>query len=634
MKRLESGTPTSCYLDVDKSAVIGRDVTAYRVLSGRRLRRITMVLAGVILVLSVLLKHGAWRAVLAAGVAITVVVSVRWKPDLVATRLIEAVAPAILGAIMFRLTGRPEVLFLVVALLGFHADGRGVLLGGGVLAVAAASAGLWTAAAGLVIFSICLGGQVAGLGLQLRRRERLRLRLARSEHARRHEEEKSRRFEAMVQESGSIVMESQARMADEIRRHKRTEEVLRRAQARLQETNAQLLDAMDRSNVLALRADAANQAKSSFLAMMSHEIRTPLNGVLGTADLLLEDELTPAQRISLETIRTSGNSLLSILNDVLDFSRIESGQLALENIPFSPGRCVRETLQLFHGRAQARRLRLHMSIAQDVPDLVSGDAGRVRQVLGNFVSNAIKFTERGEVEIAVSVLPYATPGKLRLQFSVRDTGMGIPHEKQQLLFKAFSQLDVSTQRRFGGTGLGLAICRRLAELMDGEVSAESTVGVGSTFRCTIVVGEADVRPEETLAAPPSSAGRSVGLRVLVVDDERINQQVVLAMLTKLGHRGEVVSNGVEALEALRGHDYEVVLMDWHMPEMNGMETTRAIRTESNPVHQPWIIALTASAMPEDRDKCLGAGMNDYLTKPLKLDALREAFDRFDACESK
>ena len=248
------------------------------------------------------------------------------------------------------------------------------------------------------------------------------------------------------------------------------------------------------------------------------------------------------------------------------------------------------------------------------------------------MSNAIKFTERGEVEVSVSVLPYGAPGKLRLQFAVRDTGMGIPHEKQQMLFKPFSQLDASTQRRYGGTGLGLAICRRLVELMDGEVSAESTVGVGSIFRCTLVVAQAESRPQE--APPPASTGRSLVVRILVVDDERVNQQIAVAMLGKLGHRAEVARNGLEAVEALRSRDYEIVLMDWHMPEMNGLEATRAIRTELNPVHQPWIIALTASALPEDREKCIGAGMNDYLTKPLKLEALREAFTRFEACESK
>ncbi|MFH1498156.1 MAG: ATP-binding protein, partial [Verrucomicrobiota bacterium] len=440
------------------------------------------------------------------------------------------------------------------------------------------------------------------------------------------------RFEAMVQESAGIVMESQACMAAEIRRKQKAEEEMRLAQARLQETNARLHDAVDRASVLALRAEAANEAKGNFLATMSHEIRTPLNAVLGTAELLLEDELSPAQRSSLETIRNAGNGLLVILNDVLDFSRIESGQLALESLPFSPAQCVRETLQLFFGRAQARRLRLFMTVDEDVPDRVVGDAGRVRQVLANLVANAIKFTERGEVEVRVSRAAYAAPGKLRLRFSVRDTGMGIPHEKQSLLFKPFSQIDASTQRRFGGTGLGLAICRRLAELMDGDVSLESTVGAGSIFHCELVVGEL-----EGVAAPVSPGAtapvRSLVTRILVVDDERINLQIAQAMLGKLGHRAELARSGLEAMEALRARDYEVVLMDWHMPEMNGLEVTRAIRAELAPARQPWVVAVTASALPEDREACLAAGMNDYLTKPLNLDALRRAFERYEACES-
>ncbi len=504
------------------------------------------------------------------------------------------------------------------------------LLAGGMM-VAASDKGAQLAAAG--VMALCLHVRtVLWLKRHRKGRERLRRRLRDAVVSRRGEQAKACRFEAMVQESGGIVMESQARMAEEIRRRKRTEDGLLEAKAKLQETNALLIEAVDRSNVLALRAESANEAKGNFLAMMSHEIRTPLNGVLGTTDLLLEDELTPSQRSALETIRSSGNNLLSILNDVLDFSRIESGRLELAQIPFSPARCVRETLQLFFGRAQARRLRLHMTVAPDVPEMVRGDAGRVRQVLANFVGNAIKFTERGEVAVAISLLPYGAPDKMRLQFSVRDTGMGIPHEKQRLLFKPFSQIDASTQRRFGGTGLGLAICRRLIELMDGEVSVESSVGVGSVFRCNLVVAAAEKIPQE--AVPAATAGRSLVVRILVVDDERLNQQIAVAMLSKLGHRAEVARNGLEALDALRNRDYEIVLMDWHMPEMNGLEATRAIRTELNPVHQPWIIAVTASALPEDRQTCIEAGMNDYLTKPLKIEALREAFARFEACESK
>jgi len=438
-------------------------------------------------------------------------------------------------------------------------------------------------------------------------------------------------FEAMLQQSGSILMETQGRMAEEIRQQRRVEESLRVAQAQLEAVNHRLHDAIDRANALALRAESANEAKGNFLAMMSHEIRTPLNGVMGMADLLLEDELTPAQRSSIETIRSSGNNLMAMLNDVLDFAKIESGQLTLENLPFSPARCVREILQLFYGKAQARRLHLKMQVSPEVPEQLRGDAGRIRQVLTNFVSNAIKFTQRGEVEVGVSLLPYHTPGKLCVRFSVRDTGVGIPHEKQNLLFKPFSQLDASTQRRFGGTGLGLAICRRLAELMDGEVHVESTVGCGSVFSFTVIVSRAE--PAARPAEPAKIIARSASARILIVDDERLNRQIVVAMLAKLGYRADMARNGLEALDALRSSDYEIVFMDWHMPEMDGLEATRAIRTELDADHQPWVVALTASVLPEDREKCLNAGMNDYLPKPLTVDALRGAFARFEACES-
>jgi signal transduction histidine kinase/ActR/RegA family two-component response regulator len=590
-----------------------------------QLRLSTVAGLGTILV-TALADRGLPTVLGATGLVLVTVAVGRWMKS-AAGALVSAILLGMQGILVFFCTGRPEALYIAALMMSLQAGAAPILTGGGLLVITALLGGMPWTAAGLAATVVCLRVH----GIRHERRLGSRRRLTAVVRAKKHHESEARKFEAMVQESAAILMETQTHMAEHIRRQQRTESELREAKARLQETNARLLDAVDRANVFAVRAEAANEAKGSFLAMMSHEIRTPLNGVLGTTDLLLEDELTPAQRSSLETIRTSGNNLLSILNDVLDFSRIESGQLALEDIPFSPSRCMRETLQLFYGRAQARRLRLLMTVSPDVPEMVRGDAGRIRQVLANFVGNAIKFTERGEVEVLVDRQAYAVPGRLRLRFSVRDTGVGIPHEKQNLLFKPFSQLDASTQRRFGGTGLGLAICRRLAELMDGEVSVESTVGVGTIFHCSVVVGESETVAKEVL--PPAPPGRSLVTRILVVDDERINQQIAVAMLGKLGHRAEVARNGLEALEALRNRDYEIIFMDWHMPEMNGLEATRAIRTELNPVHQPWIIALTASAQPEDREKCISAGMNDYITKPLKLETLREAFARFESCES-
>jgi len=407
---------------------------------------------------------------------------------------------------------------------------------------------------------------------------------------------------------------------------------LRSAQAQLEGANEELKIAATHALDLANKAEAANHAKSNFLAVMSHEIRTPLNGVLGTAELLLEDELTMSQRSSLETIRSSGNQLLASLNDVLDFSKIESGNFTLETLPFSPARCVQETLQLFFGRAQARRLRLMAKVDPAVPAMVEGDATRLRQILANLVSNAIKFTERGEVEVSVS-RGLSVAGKTVLNFSVRDTGMGIPHEKQAMLFQAFNQLDASTQRRFGGTGLGLAICKRLVAWMGGQIEVDSTVGRGSIFSFNIQVAPLE-KATPVIATRVIAPARTQELRILVVEDERINQQITLAMLGRLKHTADVARSGIEAVDALRNRSYDVVFMDWHMPEMNGLDATRVIRTEFDITQQPWIIALTASALPEDRDTCLNAGMNDYLTKPLKLDALKGALLRFAGCESR
>jgi signal transduction histidine kinase/ActR/RegA family two-component response regulator len=605
-------------------------VVAWHKVVVREQRRLAAVVGAVTVVTVVLTGRGLLPAIVAAGITLVAVGAGRWmksgRAAFIAGPLIGAQ-----GVILFLCTGRPEVLLAAAIVVSLHAGPGSILAGGALLVITAQASGLPWAAAGLLMVVLGLWIHARRSENQLRRRARLHQRMATVVQSKKNQEVDAQTFEAMVEANAAIMMETQAKMAEHIRGQQHVETELREAKAHLQETNDRLLDAVDRANLFAVRADAANEAKGSFLAMMSHEIRTPLNGVLGTTDLLLEDELTPAQRSSLETIRNSGNNLLAILNDVLDFSRIESGQLALEDIPFSPSRCMRETLQLFYGRAQARRLRLLMTVSPEVPEMVKGDAGRIRQLLANFVSNAIKFTERGEVEVLVDRLAYGAHGRLRLQFSVRDTGIGIPHEKQNLLFKPFSQLDASTQRRYGGTGLGLAICRRLAELMDGEVSVESTVGVGTIFRCNVVVSEAVAEAKDVL--PPAPAGRSLVTRILVVDDERINQQIVVAMLNKLGHRAEVARNGLEAIEALRNRDYEIIFMDWHMPEMNGLDATRVIRTELSPAHQPWIIALTASAQPEDREKCIGAGMNDYITKPLNLDALRGAFARFESCES-
>ncbi len=434
---------------------------------------------------------------------------------------------------------------------------------------------------------------------------------------------------------------------------KASEQRLRDTAQELEQKNEELEKALT-------AAREATRMKSRFLANMSHEIRTPMNGVLGMTDFLLGTPLNAEQQEYAESIKRSADSLLALIDDILDLSRIEAGKLRLDNAEMSLESVVAETASIFALQARAKGLEFTTATEQAVPQWVVGDAGRLRQVLTNLLGNAIKFTARGQVGLQVEMASQMRDAT-RVKFTVHDTGIGIPSSEQGRLFDTFTQVDESATRKYGGTGLGLAISKQLVELLGGEIGLESEPGKGSRFWFTATFGksaraesgaartEAGVRiapiasalerpaksqngtaqVAETPASPaPQDSPLPPATRILLAEDNEINQRITLRLLQKLGLQADAVVNGRQAVEALEKRKYDLVLMDCQMPDMDGFEATAVIRSREGGSRHQTICALTANAMDGDRERCLAAGMDDYISKPIGLEKLRSALDRW------
>jgi signal transduction histidine kinase/CheY-like chemotaxis protein len=412
----------------------------------------------------------------------------------------------------------------------------------------------------------------------------------------------------------------------------RTEQLLRE-QAKVLQEKKNVEDQKLEIERLLHESQRAMEFKSQFLANMSHEIRTPMNGIIGLTELTLDTALEAEQRNNLQLVRSSAKSLLSVINNILDFSKVEAGKLELENIDFDLRDHLNNVVAMLAYSAREKHLALTCKIDGGVPDAIVGDSGRLRQILVNLIGNAIKFTDQGEVVVHVSEPRFADEPQsgenVLFHFAVKDTGIGIVKEQQGIILEPFRQADESVTRKYGGTGLGLAICNQLVALMDGRMWLESEVGKGTTFHFTARFKRASARKPISVRDSRSEIFSSVSrsLRILVAEDNRVNQKLMTALLQRKGHMVTVVESGREAATATQKQFFDLVLMDMQMPEMDGFEATSLIRErEKSTGRHLRIIAITASAMVGDRERCLAAGLDDYLAKPINAAELYNIID--------